>query len=285
MFDQDLTSARLEKCPQEFCGSEASSEKKMMTQKLKHRGLAVALAAAALFGTQAASADTIKLTGFWGGAGNATITFSGKDYHDGVTYPSFTETGGAGGFATTDLTTGGPSFQSWCVDIFHNFNFPVTTVDTKQNASQIFSQLGATAAAKIEKNLDRLYAAEHTLIDPHLSTADNSAAFQLAVWEIVNEKSTNSYNLTTGDLTITSGSAGFATAQTWLGLLNTDSSNPLYTVSFWNVNDVGGAPKALGAQDVAVFAPIPEPETYAMLLAGLGLMGFIARRRRGRDAA
>lgn len=26
---------------------------------------------------------------------------------------------------------------------------------------------------------------------------------------------------------------------------------------------------------------IPEPETYAMLLAGLGLMGFIARRRRG----
>lgn len=26
-------------------------------------------------------------------------------------------------------------------------------------------------------------------------------------------------------------------------------------------------------------APVPEPETYAMLLAGLGLMGFIARRR------
>ncbi|WP_297326101.1 PEP-CTERM sorting domain-containing protein [Nitrosomonas sp.] len=27
-------------------------------------------------------------------------------------------------------------------------------------------------------------------------------------------------------------------------------------------------------------APIPEPETYAMLLAGLGLIGFIARRRK-----
>ena len=26
--------------------------------------------------------------------------------------------------------------------------------------------------------------------------------------------------------------------------------------------------------------PIPEPETYAMLLAGLGLMGFVARRRK-----
>jgi len=26
-------------------------------------------------------------------------------------------------------------------------------------------------------------------------------------------------------------------------------------------------------------SPVPEPETYAMLLAGLGLMGFVARRR------
>lgn len=31
--------------------------------------------------------------------------------------------------------------------------------------------------------------------------------------------------------------------------------------------------------------PIPEPETYAMLLAGLGLMGFVARRRRKERSA
>ena len=31
--------------------------------------------------------------------------------------------------------------------------------------------------------------------------------------------------------------------------------------------------------------PIPEPETYAMLLAGLGLMGFVARRRQRKLAA
>lgn len=30
----------------------------------------------------------------------------------------------------------------------------------------------------------------------------------------------------------------------------------------------------------AIMAPVPEPETYAMLLAGLGLMGAVARRRR-----
>jgi len=36
------------------------------------------------------------------------------------------------------------------------------------------------------------------------------------------------------------------------------------------------------AFEVARFSttPIPEPETYAMMLAGLGLMGFVARRRK-----
>jgi len=34
-----------------------------------------------------------------------------------------------------------------------------------------------------------------------------------------------------------------------------------------------------------VMTPIPEPETYAMLIAGLGLLGFVARRRRLSGAA
>src|SRR5882672_153920 len=34
-----------------------------------------------------------------------------------------------------------------------------------------------------------------------------------------------------------------------------------------------------GATLTTITSPIPEPETYAMLLAGLGLMGFVARRR------
>jgi choice-of-anchor C domain-containing protein len=32
--------------------------------------------------------------------------------------------------------------------------------------------------------------------------------------------------------------------------------------------------------NVSVTTPVPEPETYAMMLAGLGLMGFVARRRK-----
>ncbi len=36
---------------------------------------------------------------------------------------------------------------------------------------------------------------------------------------------------------------------------------------------------------MAPTTPIPEPETYAMMLAGLGLMGLVARRRKQKDAA
>jgi hypothetical protein len=48
-------------------------------------------------------------------------------------------------------------------------------------------------------------------------------------------------------------------------------------------NDSAGASITGDWDDFVVgvnFAPIPEPETYALMLAGLGVMGFVARRRR-----
>ena len=44
-----------------------------------------------------------------------------------------------------------------------------------------------------------------------------------------------------------------------------------------------GVPENTTIYFSSVITPtIPEPETYAMIMAGLGLMGFMARRRRGR---
>ena len=49
---------------------------------------------------------------------------------------------------------------------------------------------------------------------------------------------------------------------------------------------LGFAGSALPRMDNLTFTtPIPEPETYAMLLAGLGLLGFAARRRKLKLAA
>src|SRR5258705_222252 len=55
------------------------------------------------------------------------------------------------------------------------------------------------------------------------------------------------------------------------GLASTDG---ILFHAVWN-NAVDG-----GESFFLVSTAIPEPETYAMLLAGLGLMGFVARRRR-----
>ena len=41
------------------------------------------------------------------------------------------------------------------------------------------------------------------------------------------------------------------------------------------------ASEVSGTTTAYSLSPIPEPETYALMLAGLGLIGFVARRRRG----
>jgi hypothetical protein len=76
---------------------------------------------------------------------------------------------------------------------------------------------------------------------------------------------------------VTSGDSAIrAVANSWLDVVGGGSYQISQTLSVWRQNVAGST------QDLAVFAPIPEPQTYMMLLAGLGLMGFVARRRIGR---
>ena len=67
------------------------------------------------------------------------------------------------------------------------------------------------------------------------------------------------------------------------------SPSPFYTLENFggNTQVLGGASltssfvaSATGAGTELFLAPIPEPETYALMLAGLGAVGFMARRRR-----
>jgi hypothetical protein len=55
----------------------------------------------------------------------------------------------------------------------------------------------------------------------------------------------------------------------------------LHDSILWSAAGLHFSPGARILIDVAfVPTPVPEPETYAMLLTGLGLLGFIARRRK-----
>jgi hypothetical protein len=101
-----------------------------------------------------------------------------------------------------------------------------------------------------------------------------------------------SINVGTGAGTII-GSLGPAAGA--FGLANGDN-NVLYAVNgsnIYSVNTATGAGTLVvayggalsGANGTAFFQEaavptIPEPETYAMLVAGMGLMGFLARRRK-----
>lgn len=72
-------------------------------------------------------------------------------------------------------------------------------------------------------------------------------------------------------------------------------SNAKRVVNVWNINPNGSLTAAVvpGAENsfyvglnvaydlsAANLAPIPEASTYAMMLAGLGLVGLMARRRK-----
>ncbi|MDP1658155.1 MAG: PEP-CTERM sorting domain-containing protein [Methylotenera sp.] len=63
--------------------------------------------------------------------------------------------------------------------------------------------------------------------------------------------------------------------------MQTRSSDPLSIVatSFLIGNGVGDGFYSV-SEFQAIGAPVPEPETYALLLGGLGLIGFMTRRRK-----
>jgi hypothetical protein len=73
------------------------------------------------------------------------------------------------------------------------------------------------------------------------------------------------------------------------------SSNPYTVRRYFNGTSVGDmshasfgdGPDVVGNMRIITnnVTPIPEPETYAMMLAGLGMLGFMARRRKLKAAA
>lgn len=86
-----------------------------------------------------------------------------------------------------------------------------------------------------------------------------------------------SYNGTVGSWTAQTGvtlpAAGWGGADGIVGSVNLTLSNQLFAI--------GGAQIWKNAVTIsAVAAPVPEVDTYAMMLVGLGVVGFMARRGR-----
>jgi hypothetical protein len=85
---------------------------------------------------------------------------------------------------------------------------------------------------------------------------------------------------TAGDTLVSSGSSmSSGQMDVWtLSSDNLEAGNYYVMVSGNLVSDTSAS--FGGAVMLAPTAPVPEPETYGMMLAGLGVVGFLARRRK-----
>jgi hypothetical protein len=72
---------------------------------------------------------------------------------------------------------------------------------------------------------------------------------------------------------ISTAGVDFSNTVTWSGVAGVYDSNGSLVSNYSLTSDSGVD------WTKPLTAPIPEPETYAMMLAGLGLLGFIARRK------
>jgi hypothetical protein len=154
------------------------------------------------------------------------------------------------------------SFIAYCADPFHYsttsyndfFNAPVTTALPGR-------------AADIQKLFDGYYGAT-------IGSNSDAAAFQLALWEIANDDK----NLGTGVVKTTTSTDGtlFTKAGTILRDFSSYNGPQFYSLTLYQVNRT--IPNFAG-QDYIVATPVPEPGTWAMLLAGLVGLGGMVRRR------
>ena len=206
--------------------------------------------ATALAGT-AARADDVTFTGF--AHGSQTVHFS-------LVAPNAVASGdvNAGGFAT--ILNGSPSFVSYCVDLYQHIAFGTLYPEyTAPGTSHVFANNRAYA------DLGRLYA-NAGVVD----TALEEAAFQIAVWEIAYETTAGAYALGSGAASFSGGTAAssgaLGLAATWLSGLGNGAGRSISVIESREHQDV-------------IFAPVPEPSTYMLMLAGLMATVEISRRK------
>lgn len=160
------------------------------------------------------------------------------------------------------------TLRAYCVDIFQSASYSAQDY-TLVNG---ITHFGAEKAA----DLGRLFTEFDAWNGNTSITAQETAALQIAVWEIVNETartaSSPQLDLSSGNFTITAGGTStIALAQGWLNGLA--SANNWYQVSAY---------ENATYQDYLVLNKVPEPGSLALVLGALGSMGLVARRRKAK---
>ena len=152
------------------------------------------------------------------------------------------------------------SFAAFCIDPsqWSNVGLP------DYSSSSDLSSLSAVNATWVSNLYSKNYASS-------IGNATDAAAFQLALWDLAKDDG----NLTSGSVmkTGSTNSTVLDRANDLIAGAKSGAGSAQYSFSLYTSST---------AQDYVVAHPVtavPEPETYAMLLSGICLLGFTARRR------
>ena len=165
----------------------------------------------------------------------------------------------------------GGSFLGYCADPFQWASGSFRTYEAMPLAGHL-----APASARYD-DVTNLFGHAY---EGSLLNATKAAGFQLALWEVMNDDG----NLATGVVRTTAKTSAtvVAEAQALLAGLPTWTGVGMpYELTFY-ANPTFQDYIAVTGFGVATVPAIPEPESYALMLAGLGLLGWTVRRRRQR---
>lgn len=212
-----------------------------------------------------ASASTFYLqkqgSGYFDGGGKQAVT---------IQYGRHSENVYAGGF---QLKYAGDNIVAWCLDITRNLNVDklyTTTATPFQNTT------GAIAAGTLA-NIKKLFETSYSTLD--LTNNSQSAGFQLALWEILYERS-GAYDLTNGMFSANSSRyRGAGSAIREANTLLASLTGPIvqnYKYTFF---------ESQHSQNLVSVSPVPLPAAGWLLGGGLiGLYG-LSRRKKARSKA
>jgi len=233
------------------------------------------LLVAALTLAGAANAVTVNLTDFnFGPPVNAKIDGTGGS-------PSYN--GSAGAFIGTQtdappvdakrssITATSPtSFVAWCAELTQSFSFGVSYEYALVDGSTYhFGNLLSDPNNHRSTDLSRLFTA--AAANNFVFDSAGSAAFQAGIWEIIYEHDVG-YSFLTGTLR---GAASDPANQTAFNTVNGFLTTLGTYVAGYHIDVLTN-----DAQQDFLVASVPEPETWAMLVGGLGMIGFLRRRRK-----
>lgn len=190
----------------------------------------------------------------------ASTTESGGVRLAGTTATPFGDAGtGASQFRSftfADLAITNPSQLALIVNLAEPGSEATPSVTTAASSLATFANL----ANQITLNV---YSATGTLLEQHVAASGltlNQVASGLGGSGLV-------FGLSAAEQT------------TLAATMAANAGNEIFTVGATFANAQGG-PETISAARLTQVAAVPEPETYALMLAGIGALGFVARRRR-----